>query len=63
MNNRNSAGRNGLHRTSGGVSIVAAAIDQVKDGYHDAKRSSSTDGTDEVICCTSYDQHGLMAEL
>lgn len=62
MNNMNSTGRSGLHRTSGGVSI-AAVVDRVKDGFHDAKHSSSTDGTDEVICYTSYDKHGLMAEL
>jgi len=42
MNNRSAAGRTGLHRTSGGVSITAA-VDQVKDGYHDAKRPPSTD--------------------
>jgi hypothetical protein len=51
LNNMNSAGRTGLRRTSGGVTLTAV-VDQVRDG--DAKRPPSPTTTDEVICCTSY---------
>ncbi|KAI0279798.1 hypothetical protein BGY98DRAFT_1095878 [Russula aff. rugulosa BPL654] len=45
MSNRNSVGRTGLRRTSGGVTITAV-VDQVKDGY--AKRPPSPTTTDEA---------------